>query len=657
MAGRYDNVQLQNVCRLCLTDASEAGDMLPIFPVRGGNPNSPSSIVNRILQCTSLKLEPTEGVPATICELCSVRLEDWHAFREQCLGTDEYLRVTLRHAFFPHETQEPSPPAAAPVSNDDILRSTSEPSIRGKFSSNSAPSSPPVPMAATPTTGMSRLSLAKRRQSTFEWPVADRTGNLTGQKVIVEVLGECKTPERDGRQEQSFTTGGMIPVSDTIQLEQASWSKEYCARVNSLMLLVSGPRPFKCKLCRRLFKNRTNLRRHIKTSHGDEIVEGESPPPECYDYGHIDRMAGSVLHQQHPQQQQQQRSEMVSYMPPKKKRKSTDPPIVGPFKCEVCPRSFKMPAHLAVHRKTHRQMVFDQPQLVKAMEQEQQRLASEKQRASVAIAPHQPQIETVRPASNIDTSDVIQLSDDEEDEPKLRLGVGGNSEDRDDGFNEDEGSFREGDVMPQIELRPDPSALAIVEIGAEDDEGARTVGHDEDVVVIADAKESLMMGGGGSSPKPAPSVVGRVGSLPPGPLSSKLRYTAQTAESNGNSKQPPGAVRAKHPVVAVKQKAAPLHQPQTPTVQQTGGLPLNGSHRCHFCRQTFPREDLLREHQKTHQRDTPCPFRCGWCRKGFRYQQNYTLHLEKQTCRTLNADPVRGVAQSQTSSLMAEKCI
>ncbi|KFB45109.1 hypothetical protein ZHAS_00013030 [Anopheles sinensis] len=47
---------LENVCRLCLTDASEAGHMLPIFPVRGGNPNSPTSMVYRIYQCTSLKL-------------------------------------------------------------------------------------------------------------------------------------------------------------------------------------------------------------------------------------------------------------------------------------------------------------------------------------------------------------------------------------------------------------------------------------------------------------------------------------------------------------------------------------------------------------------------------------------------------------------------
>uniref|UniRef100_A0A182M7V4 Uncharacterized protein n=1 Tax=Anopheles culicifacies TaxID=139723 RepID=A0A182M7V4_9DIPT len=55
MSGGLENMHLENVCRLCLTDASEAGDMFPIFPVRGGNPHSPTSVVNRILQCTSLR--------------------------------------------------------------------------------------------------------------------------------------------------------------------------------------------------------------------------------------------------------------------------------------------------------------------------------------------------------------------------------------------------------------------------------------------------------------------------------------------------------------------------------------------------------------------------------------------------------------------------
>lgn len=630
MSGGLENMHLENVCRLCLTDASEAGDMLPIFPVRGGNPNSPSSVVNRILLCTSLKLEQADGVPATICELCSVRLEDWHAFREQCIGSDEYLRVTLRHAFYPDEERTAtSPPcssssmAAAPTPTatptPPLFTSPHKPATFTDMPAATVPtaarritSKTPPPTSASASS--SRLSLAKRRQSTFEWPVSDERGNVTGQKVTVEVLGVSDKVEKPPNR----------PVaSDRTELEQASWSKEYCARVNSMMIMVSGPRPFKCKICRRMFNNRTNLRRHIKALHSDEVVESESPPPECYDYGHIDR-AGAARVMVGPQEVEPQD---VSRPPAKKKRKSTDPPITGPYHCEVCPRSFKMPAHLAVHRKTHRQFEYDQSELLRAVAQQQRQQRK----------------------TNIEPTDIIQLSDDDEEDAaagKTVNGTNGTNDDLDDGFDEDEGSLREtGSVEP--DMRPDPSSLAIVEIGAVDSDVPlmqRSKPLEDDVVVIQDARTSAPPGPATSKKKPGPASA--TARIPPGPLSSKLRYSAAQAQVAATSNGKPTA-----PALITPRPIQELQRKETPSPVAIPKLPVVATaspHRCHLCRETFAREEQLREHhQKDHQRNAPCAYRCGWCKKGFRYRQNYTLHLEKQTCRLMNADPVRGMQQQQ----------
>lgn len=47
---------IENICRLCLTESVDGSDMLPLFPVRGGNPYAPNTVVSKILLCTSIKV-------------------------------------------------------------------------------------------------------------------------------------------------------------------------------------------------------------------------------------------------------------------------------------------------------------------------------------------------------------------------------------------------------------------------------------------------------------------------------------------------------------------------------------------------------------------------------------------------------------------------
>ncbi|XP_017002975.2 zinc finger protein pita [Drosophila takahashii] len=69
-----------NVCRLCLSkDAT--------FPVFGTG-----TTAIRIMSCTSLEIEPGDGLPQHICTACRLRLEEMHSFRRRCQAADRRLR-------------------------------------------------------------------------------------------------------------------------------------------------------------------------------------------------------------------------------------------------------------------------------------------------------------------------------------------------------------------------------------------------------------------------------------------------------------------------------------------------------------------------------------------------------------------------------------
>ncbi|EDX14023.1 uncharacterized protein LOC6729199 [Drosophila simulans] len=70
-----------NVCRLCLSKEAN-------FAVFGAN----GSTALRIMVCTSLEIEPGDGLPQHICTMCRLRLEEMHCFRRRCLAADRKLR-------------------------------------------------------------------------------------------------------------------------------------------------------------------------------------------------------------------------------------------------------------------------------------------------------------------------------------------------------------------------------------------------------------------------------------------------------------------------------------------------------------------------------------------------------------------------------------
>ncbi|XP_017046471.1 uncharacterized protein LOC108091669 [Drosophila ficusphila] len=69
-----------NICRLCL--AKDAN-----FDVFGSG-----TTALRIIACTSLEIEPNDGLPQHICAPCRLRLEEMHHFRRRCQAADRRLR-------------------------------------------------------------------------------------------------------------------------------------------------------------------------------------------------------------------------------------------------------------------------------------------------------------------------------------------------------------------------------------------------------------------------------------------------------------------------------------------------------------------------------------------------------------------------------------
>ncbi|XP_037721856.1 uncharacterized protein LOC119554847 [Drosophila subpulchrella] len=69
-----------NVCRLCLSKDAN-------FPVFGTG-----TAALRIMSCTSLDIEPGDGLPQNICTPCRLRLEEMHCFRRRCQAADRRLR-------------------------------------------------------------------------------------------------------------------------------------------------------------------------------------------------------------------------------------------------------------------------------------------------------------------------------------------------------------------------------------------------------------------------------------------------------------------------------------------------------------------------------------------------------------------------------------
>ncbi|XP_055620118.1 zinc finger protein 28-like [Toxorhynchites rutilus septentrionalis] len=424
---------IENICRLCLTE-SDGSDMLPIFPVRGGNPNAPTTVVSRVMMCTSVKIEHFPGAPATICEFCSSRLEDWQAFRDQVMGTDEYLKANFRQIFFPFETAA-------------LEQATSFHSER-----------------------IQQLQQQKQQQQQHQPEEQQNAevvfqnggdsndgGYLVGEEVPVESMMQqddqmysdnydddddgSSPPPQESAMPVQFKNGMRIP----------KWSKEFGAKLNTLLHMIGGERPHQCKVCRKKFLRRPHCRRHVAQAHPAEI--DDVTLPKNWQLNYRRRFTFPTTPAARPPLVKQQVPAAIIT-----REETYEPTVDRPHQCEVCKKCFKRLQHLRRHKTSHLQIEIDRSEIMRGIHEQQKAQQQLQQLTS------HPENGTSNGTTTIEEDDdVIALSDDDD------MGEEISPEE----FNNGLAPFvdeEEIEIEPQALKRPRLSDIPHLYYGSEEDE-------------------------------------------------------------------------------------------------------------------------------------------------------------------------------------------
>ncbi|XP_053687685.1 zinc finger protein 226-like [Sabethes cyaneus] len=509
---------IENICRLCLT-VSDGSDMLPLFPVRGGNPFAPHTVVTKILNCTTVKIEHYEGAPVTICEFCNTRLEDWHAFREQCIGTDEYLKANYQHIFYPNQYSSAVPMHQGEPINDDTAYQHQQQQQQEE-----------------------ELQQEQAYDIDYSPNGDDSQSHLFGEEVTLEDMMqqedqyygddydvEEQSPEEQPKNHASVQNGIRVP----------KWSKEFGAKLNTLLHVVGGERAHQCKVCRKRFLRRPHCRRHVAHAHPAEIDDVELP-----------RNWQSTIRRRFVFSTAPVQRVLEPVPPPPPVREDQyEPSPHRPHQCEVCKKCFKRSQHLRRHKTSHLQIEIDRSEIMRGIKEQQKAQEQLEQLTSPATSVNG----TIINGEDED-DDVIALSDDED------MGE---------------------------------------EISPEEFNGlSDIVGENEDE--LEEIEESA---------KSTPKTNDR--SALKGPRLSDIPHLYYSSD---DSQQ---ALFTKDGTF--RQRAPPMPK-----------LPGERPYVCKVCNKTFKRTDHLKSHMRTHSSTTP--FNCDWCEKGFRYRQNYMIHMKNKTC-------------------------
>nr|XP_019563359.2 adenylate cyclase, terminal-differentiation specific-like [Aedes albopictus] len=555
---------IENICRLCLTESVDGSDMLPLFPVRGGNPYAPNTVVSKILLCTSIKIEHHQGAPTIICEYCNARLEDWQTFREQCVGTDEYLKANYPRIFCPDEAkaEEIIKQQTQLYQNQQQLQHQTrfQEQQQQRQQQQQQQQEQQQQLQAQQKHAqeqqqqyLQQQKLQQQQQQEFfqqmtDLPPQSEDDNgsfLFGEEVNPEDMMDPEDQFYDDERDETEQESLIQQLNRTIRVPK--WSKEFAAKLNSLLHVVGGERPHQCKVCRKRFLRRPHCRRHVAQAHVAVIESVKLPKNWELTAGRRFVFAREPV---------QKVMEPVPPSPPPREE-HYEPSLERPHQCEVCKKCFKRSQHLRRHRTSHLQIEIDRSEIMRGIT-EQQRAQQQLHTLTNLNHPEMeipltngngPHGQSIK-AEDDDDDDVIALSDDDEDmgeEISPEEFIGGQ-------FTQD---IAPAEIVPEpLEPPKQPRLSDIPHIfyGSEDDD------EDEE-----DERQFITKNG------------------------------------------------------TIRKRAPPMPK-----------LPGERPYQCRKCKKLFKRSDHLKSHLKTHRKETD--YQCDWCLKGFRYRQNYLIHVKNKTC-------------------------
>lgn len=369
---------------------------------------------------------------------------------------------------------------------------------------------------------------------------------LFGEEVNPEDMMDPEDQFYDDEQDETEHESLIQQLNRRIRVPK--WSKEFAAKLNSLLHVVGGERPHQCKVCRKRFLRRPHCRRHVAQAHVAVIESVKLPPNWELTAGRRFVFAREPI---------QKVMEPVPPSPPPREE-HYEPSYERPHQCEVCKKCFKRSQHLRRHRTSHLQIEIDRSEIMRGIT-EQQRAQQQLQTLTTS------QPEAAGPITNgngrqdqaikaeDDDDDVIALSDDDDDmgeEISPEEFIGGQFT-----LETNEAANVVVPEPPEPPKHPRLSDIPHIFYGSDDD-------FDEE-----DERQFITKNG------------------------------------------------------TIRKRAPPMPK-----------LPGERPYQCRKCKKLFKRSDHLKSHLKTHQKETE--YQCDWCLKGFRYRQNYLIHVKNKTCFT-----------------------
>lgn len=385
----------------------------------------------------------------------------------------------------------------------------------------------------------------------------DNGSFLFGEEVSPEDMMDAEDQFYDDEHEDEVEHDNMIQqLNRRSGIRVPKWSKEFGAKLNSLLHVVGGERPHQCKVCRKRFIRRPHCRRHVAQAHAAVIDSVKLP-------SNWEMTAGRrFIFSREPVQKVM---EPVPPSPPPR-IDHYEPSMERPHQCEVCKKCFKRSQHLRRHRTSHLQIEIDRSEIMRGITEQQR---AQQQLAALTSHPDEEDDATQNGSTGNDLpikaehdDDVIALSDDDEDmgeEISPEEFIGGQ-------FNEEDAS---NEIVAELK-QPRLSDIPHIFYGSDDDP------EDED----------------------------------------ERQFITKTG--------------------TIRKRAPPMPK-----------LPGDRPYQCRKCKKLFKRSDHLKSHLKTHRSETD--YNCEWCQKGFRYRQNYLIHMKNKTCFG-EKSLLRGHQMSKTSS-------